>query len=131
MVDGHSGDNDDSELICLLSVGTSEDVGNEMERDTDLVVHPLDDELVIVQSELRIMLHVPSCQKKWIAPIELLNLNLVPKEACPAIKIPETARIHPDNEGGIRHWRTEGSTLWWPNENFVILRTIVRCVRFQ
>ncbi len=108
MVDGHSDDNDDSELICLLLVGTSEDVGNEMERDTDLLVHPLYDELIsIVQSELRLLHDVPSRQENWIAPIELLNLNLVAKEACLAIIIRETARIHPDDEGGIRHWRTE------------------------
>lgn len=59
-VDGYSGDADDSELLLLLSVGTLEDVGNEMD-DTDLVVQQLsskmksiDDELMMVQADLKV-----------------------------------------------------------------------------
>ncbi|KAI2492199.1 hypothetical protein MHU86_22356 [Fragilaria crotonensis] len=59
-VDGYSGGDDDSELLLLLSVGTLEDVANEMD-DTDLVVQQLsskmksiDDELIMVQADLKV-----------------------------------------------------------------------------
>ena len=59
-VDGYSGDDNDSELLSLLSIGTLEDVGNEMD-DTDLVVQQLsskmkniDDELITVQADLKV-----------------------------------------------------------------------------
>ena len=59
-VDGYSGDDNDSDLLSLLSVGTLEDVGNEMD-DTELVVQQLsskmkniDDELLMVQADLKV-----------------------------------------------------------------------------
>lgn len=59
-VDGYSGGENDADLLSLLTTGTLEDVGNEMD-DTDLVLQQLnskmkniENELIMIQAELKV-----------------------------------------------------------------------------